>query len=147
MNIIDRARNLAGRLVDPFCQILAYTKVSPNILSIIGFLFATAAGITIALGHIVYGRCLVIMSGAFDAFDGAFARKFGLETRFGAFFDSFIDRHSEAAILFGILYYAAIWQEHALILLTFVSLVGSVMVSYSRVLAGGARHPVRDRYM
>jgi phosphatidylglycerophosphate synthase len=41
------------------------------------------------------------MSEAFDAFDGAFARKFGLETRFGAFFDSFIDRYSEAAILFG----------------------------------------------
>jgi CDP-diacylglycerol--glycerol-3-phosphate 3-phosphatidyltransferase len=141
LNIIDRARNLAGRLVDPFCQILAYTKVSPNILSIIGFLFAIAACITIALGHLVYGGCLVIMSGAFDSFDGAFARKFGLETRFGAFFDSFIDRYSEAAILFGILYYATIGQEHTLILLTFVSFVGSVMVSYSRVLAEGLGIP------
>jgi len=141
LDTIDRARNLAGKLVDPFCQILAYTKVSPNILSIIGFLFAIAACIAIALGHLVYGGCLVIMSGAFDAFDGAFARKFGLETRFGAFLDSFIDRYSEAAILLGILYYTTVWQEHTLILLTFVSFVGSVMVSYSRALAEGLGIP------
>jgi len=141
LDMIDRARNLAEKLVDPFCQILAYTKVSPNTLSTIGFLFAIAACTTIALGHLVYGGCLVIMSGAFDAFDGAFARKFGLETRFGTFLDSFIDRYSEAAILFGILYYATIGQEHILILLTFISFVGSVMVSYSRVLSEGLGIP------
>ena len=143
MNITDQARNLAGKLVDPFCQILAYTNVSPNTLSIIGFLFAIAACITIALGHIVYGGCLVIMSGAFDAFDGAFARKFGLETRFGAYFDSFIDRYSEAAILFGILYYVTIEDQQILILLTFIAFAGSLMVSYSRAIAKGLDIPCK----
>jgi len=137
LNITDHARILAGKILDPFCQILAYTKVSPNILSIIGFLFALAACTAIALGHIVYGGCLVIMSGAFDALDGAFARKFGLETRFGAYFDSFIDRYSEAAILFGILYHATIGDQQILILLTFIAFAGSLMVSYSRARAEG----------
>lgn len=137
MNITDQARNLAEKILDPFCQILVHTKASPDILSVIGLLFAGAACITIALGHIVYGGCLVLMSGAFDVFDGTFARKFGLETEFGAFFDSFIDRYSEAVILFGILYYATIEQQHVLILLTFVSFAGSVMVSYSRARAEG----------
>ena len=141
MNITDQARNLAGKILDPFCQILAYTKVSPDILSIIGFLFAIAACITIALGYIVYGGGLVILSGAFDAFDGAFARKFGLETRFGAYFDSFIDRYSEAAMLFGIRYYATIEDQQILILLTFIAFAGSIMVSYSRARAEGLGIP------
>jgi len=143
LNIIDQARNLAGKLVDPFCQILAYTKVSPNTLSIIGFLFAIAACKTIALGYLVCVGCLVIMSGAFDAFDGAFARKFGLETRFGAYFDSFIDRYSEAAILFGILYYVTIEDQQILILLTFIAFAGSLMVSYSRAIAKGLDIPCK----
>ncbi len=137
LSITDRARKLSERILSPFCQILAHTKVNPNILSAIGFLFAIAACISIALGYIVYAGCLVIMSGVFDAFDGTFARKFGMETEFGAFFDSFLDRYSEAAILFGILYYAIIKDQQILILLTFIAFTGSVMVSYARARAEG----------
>lgn len=122
-------------ILDPLSRLLARLGVQPNLLSLIGFFIASAAGAVVAAGYISYGGWLFLISGPFDALDGALARIAGLETRFGAFLDSFIDRYSEAAVLFGILYWSNFQGDRILIALTFLTLLGSLMVSYSRARA------------
>jgi CDP-diacylglycerol--glycerol-3-phosphate 3-phosphatidyltransferase len=109
--------------------------VQPNVLSLFGFFAASAAGALVAAGYVTHGGWLFLVSGPFDALDGSLARTAGLESRFGAFLDSFIDRYSEAAVLFGLLCWSTFRGSHMLVLLTFLTLVGSFMVSYARARA------------
>ena len=127
----------ANVILDPLSALLARLGVQPNVLSLIGFFIASAAGAVVAAGHITYGGLLFFLSGPFDALDGSLARIAGLETRFGAFLDSFIDRYSEAVVLFGILYWSSLRSSHILVILSFLTLLGSLMVSYSRARAEG----------
>lgn len=128
-------KSWADVILDPLSRLLARLGVQPNLLSLIGFFIASAAGAVVAAGYISHGGWLFLLSGPFDALDGALARIAGLETRFGAFLDSFIDRYSEAAVLFGILYWSNFQGDRILIALTFLTLLGSLMVSYARARA------------
>ncbi len=128
-------KSWADVILDPLSRLLARLGVQPNLLSLMGFFAASAAGAVVAAGHISHGGWLLLLSGPFDALDGALARIAGLETRFGAFLDSFIDRYSEAAVLFGILYWSNFHGNRILVALTFLTLLGSLMVSYARARA------------
>jgi CDP-diacylglycerol--glycerol-3-phosphate 3-phosphatidyltransferase len=132
-------RGWADGILDPLSRLLARLGVQPNLLSTIGFFAASAAGALIAADHISYGGLLFLFSGPFDALDGALARTAGRESRFGAFLDSFIDRYSEAVVLFGIVCWASFRDQHILVLVTFLTMVGSFMVSYARSRAGALR--------
>jgi CDP-diacylglycerol--glycerol-3-phosphate 3-phosphatidyltransferase len=130
-------RSWADSILDPISRLLARMGVQPNLLSMIGLFAAIAAGAVVAAGHISMGGWLFLFSGPFDALDGALARTAGLESRFGAFLDSFIDRYSEAVVLFGILCWATFNDDHILVMVTFLTMVGSLMVSYARARAEG----------
>ncbi|MCC6744063.1 MAG: CDP-alcohol phosphatidyltransferase family protein, partial [Acidobacteria bacterium] len=72
--------------------------------------------------------------------DGRVARLQGRVTRFGAFFDSVIDRYSDLIVFVGIMiFYARDTASHSTlyVALTGIALIGSVMVSYSRARAEG----------
>jgi len=60
-----------------------------------------------------------------------------MTNKFGAFLDSTLDRYSDSFVLFGILIYAG---DRGLVLetrLVFITLVGSLLVSYTRARAEG----------
>ena len=137
--LTDWVKGWSGIILEPISRILAHLGVQPNLLSLIGFFAATAAGGLVAAGYVSQGGWLFLFSGPFDALDGALARTAGRESLFGAFLDSFIDRYSEAAVLLGILWWSTLRARHALVLLTFLALVGSLMVSYARARAEGLR--------
>ncbi len=132
-------KSWSGVVLDPLSRLLANLGIQPNLLSMIGFFAASAAGAVVAAGFISHGGWLFLLSGPFDALDGALARTAGLESRFGAFLDSFIDRYSEAAVLFGILCWATFHDQRVLIMVTFLTMIGSFMVSYARARAEGLR--------
>ena len=52
--------------------------------------------------------------------------------RFGAFFDSVVDRYSEFIMFLGIVLYYTCFDHLAGIILGFIALIGSIMVSYNR---------------
>jgi CDP-diacylglycerol--glycerol-3-phosphate 3-phosphatidyltransferase len=132
-------KSWADVILDPLARVLARLGVQPNLLSLIGFFAASAAGAVVAAGYISQGGWLFLLSGPFDALDGSLARTAGLESRFGAFLDSFIDRYSETAILFGILCWSTFHDRHILVLVTFLTMIGSLMVSYARARAEGLK--------
>jgi CDP-diacylglycerol--glycerol-3-phosphate 3-phosphatidyltransferase len=138
MNLIDIRRNLAHRITDPIVEILSKSGITPNALTFINLALNIVAAYVIATGHFIIGGVLVLVAGLFDLLDGALARFTKQTTKFGAILDSVADRISEAAILCGLL----IWyipQEGASleIVLIFVVLVGSFLVSYIRARAEG----------
>jgi len=138
MNLIDIRRNLAYRITDPIVGILSKSGITPNALTFINLALNIAAAYVIATGHFLLGGVLVLVSGLFDLFDGALARFTKQTTKFGAILDSTVDRISEAAILCGLLIWYVPQEGASLkIVLIFVVLIGSFLVSYIRARAEG----------
>ena len=118
-------------------DILARTKVTPNQLTLIGFLANCYVAVLISAGQIGFLAMglLIWVAGFFDALDGSVARTKGRVTVFGNFFDSTLDRYSDAVIYLGIMAYFlnAGQTDHAM--LTAVAMLGSLAVSYVRAKA------------
>src|SRR6266571_5366402 len=82
-----------------------------------------------------YAGLVIIGSGFFDLVDGEVARATNRVTRFGAFFDSVVDRYSDASQFFGLLVYYARGDRFFYVVLTAYVIVSAIMVSYSRARA------------
>jgi CDP-diacylglycerol--glycerol-3-phosphate 3-phosphatidyltransferase len=91
-------RGIAG----PIARGLGKLGLSPNQLTVMGFLISAAGGGAAALEHWLLAAWLVILGGVFDLFDGALARATGRTSRFGALMDSSFDRWGEAVVYGGI---------------------------------------------
>lgn len=117
---------------------LARSRINPNVLTFMGLLMNIGCGVLYGYGMFFKAGLLMILANIFDMFDGQVARLRGRVTRFGAFFDSVIDRYSDIIVFVGIMvYYARPTAGHStlLVTLTGLALVGSVMISYSRARA------------
>lgn len=135
--LTDWLRTRTHFIVEPIASLLSRTGIHPNVLSVAGLVIAFSSAVVISAGHLFLGGWLFLLSGPFDALDGALARKTGLVSRFGAFLDSCLDRYAEAGVLFAIAFWSASHGCHKLVLLSFLAMVGSLMVSYARARAEG----------
>jgi len=132
------------RITDPIVFLLAKAHVTPNALTLLGVLGSAGAAVLLARGQFLAGGIVVLAAGALDILDGALARATGRVTRFGAVFDSVMDRVSEAAVLFGLLYYYAGRDAREESLLVFAALAGSMLVSYIRARGEILGLPIRE---
>jgi len=126
------------KVIDAMVRALARSRISPNILTFIGLLINIGCAFLYGYGRFFSAGLLMILANLFDMFDGRVARLRGRETRFGAFFDSVIDRYSDIVVFVGIMiFYARDTTGHSTLLvgLTGIALIGSVMISYSRARA------------
>jgi len=128
-----------GWIAAPLAQIAGWleaTGISPNALTLIGFALTVAVALILATGNLLLGGLLLIFAALFDTLDGALARHAGKTTVFGAFLDSVMDRFSEAVTLLALIYFYAGQPDSRLyILLLALTLIGSLMVSYTRARA------------
>ena len=83
---------------------LGKVGLTPNGLTIIGFLIACVAAIAAGLQAWIVAGLLVVFGGVFDLFDGALARATGKTCKLGAFMDSTFDRWGEGVVYLGILW-------------------------------------------
>jgi CDP-diacylglycerol--glycerol-3-phosphate 3-phosphatidyltransferase len=130
-------RQAAEKPVHGVARQLNRAGISANALTAVGFALAAAAAVYVALGRSVLGAVIYCLSALFDGVDGAVARVGGGESRFGAVLDSTLDRYSEGLLLTGLGYYLARSGQAAAVVLVFVTLLGSVMVSYVRARSEG----------
>ncbi len=137
LNLEEIRTNLGSRIANPIVRILARTGMSPDIVSSIGLAIDIGAAYLVATGHFFLGGVLVLIAGLFDLLDGALARFTRQTTKFGAILDSTFDRVSEAAIFCGLLISFMSRGTTLEIVLIFVALVGSFLVSYTRARAEG----------
>jgi len=136
---------VSTRFTDPIVSPLAAIGVTPNMISVAGFSGNVLAGCLAAGGHLLAAGAVMLFFSALDLLDGALARKTGTVTRFGAVFDSVLDRLSEAAVLAGLLFhYTEIGGHTQEIALIYAAVVGSIMVSYVRARAEGIGLELRE---
>jgi CDP-diacylglycerol--glycerol-3-phosphate 3-phosphatidyltransferase len=124
-------------LIEPVAGALGRMGLTPNMLTLIGLALIFVTAVVIALGYTTWGGALFLLSGLFDALDGTLARLTNRKTRFGAFLDSTSDRYADAAILFGMMVPFLRAGQPTQVILAFVAVVGSVLVSYTRARAEG----------
>ncbi|MCK5465990.1 CDP-alcohol phosphatidyltransferase family protein [Candidatus Parcubacteria bacterium] len=107
-------------------------QINPNTLTLLGLLFALLAGLSFALGEIIYAVVCMFISGFLDLLDGAVAKASDRETEFGEVLDSVSDRYSDTAIMIGIMWGYSFNLSALWFLVGFSAIVGSIMVSYTR---------------
>ena len=108
--------------------LLVKSKISPNTLTIIGFIFSIITLILISQGYLIISGILIIFSSIFDLLDGALARYTNNTTNFGKFLDAVIDRLSEIAIYGGLFIYFI--NDSNSLLIIFLSAISNQLVSY-----------------
>ena len=116
-------------------NLLAALRVKPNILTLIGLFINIFAAVLFANGMFTWAGLVVLFAGIFDMVDGEVARRTGHVTRFGAFFDSVIDRYSDMILFLGLVVWYAKLDRIFYATLVLISLIGSIMTSYTRARA------------
>ena len=132
------ARKNSRFILDPVVSLIARTGISANFFTLVGCLLNVLAGVLIGLGYVAQGALVMtLVAMPMDALDGAVARATNKASKFGAFFDSVLDRIAEAALLIGL---AALFMQRLDMLsalVAFIAMLASFMVSYSRARAEG----------
>ncbi|HEU4698210.1 MAG TPA: CDP-alcohol phosphatidyltransferase family protein [Gemmatimonadales bacterium] len=128
-------------VVRPAVDRLIRSGVRPNTITTVGTGLVLASAVAYGLGHIRIGGLLLLVSGVADTLDGQVARGGAMVTKFGAFYDSTLDRVGDGATFIGIgafLLYApdVAWRPLAVIL-CMVAILSSLLVSYARARAEG----------
>ena len=139
MNYRVFIQRVVYRLLDPMLLFLLRCHVTPNVVTVAGFVGNAVAACLLACGCALWGGTVILLSGLMDMMDGRLARLGGLSSPFGALLDSSLDRYSELLTLSGVamlLFRAGgdwLWAVAA----TFGAIAGSMMVSYVRARAEG----------
>jgi len=111
------------------------TGITANHLTVTGLVMAVAAAVTIANGWLRAGLLLLVLTAVPDVLDGAVAKASGTASPRGAFFDSVVDRVSDALLLGGVAWYLASTQPGRIAVLPFAVLAASMLISYERAKA------------
>ena len=127
-----RFRAPVERAVKPLGDGLRRTGLSPDHLTILGLLLGLAAAVAIGAGARA-GLLLVVLAALPDLLDGALAKANSASQR-GAFFDSVIDRVTDALLMGGVAWYLAT-ESPKMALLPFAIMAASSIVSYERAKA------------
>jgi len=128
-------------IVNPLVERLIRAGVRPNTITTVGTGLVLISALVYASGHIRIGGLLLLLSGVADTLDGQVARGGAMVTRFGAFYDSTLDRVGDGATFIGIGAFLLTAPDVAYrtpaVILCMVAILGSVLVSYARARAEG----------
>ena len=128
-------RGPVDRAVKPIGQGLRRTGLTPDHLTAIGLLVGIGAAVAIGSGRLLLGLVLVILAALPDLLDGALAKASGADSERGAFFDSTVDRITDAVLLGGIAWYFASNESPHMVLLPFAVMAVAQIISYQRAKA------------
>jgi CDP-diacylglycerol--glycerol-3-phosphate 3-phosphatidyltransferase len=131
---------------------LIESRLTPNAISMTGFVLNVAAAVLITQRLFFLGGIAFIVGSVMDTLDGRYSRMSGKGTLFGAFLDSTLDRIEEGVVLTAVAWYFADSGDAIAAAACVLTVLGSLMVSYTRARAealgveckvGLATRPVR----
>jgi CDP-diacylglycerol---glycerol-3-phosphate 3-phosphatidyltransferase len=144
MMVSNLVRNYSQRLVQPIARFLWGLGLTPNAVTILGFVLTAGVAVLLALGRLQLAGVLLIITLSADGIDGTLARMMGAITRFGAFLDSTLDRWAEVLIYGALVWFFLKNGQDAGVLLAMASMAASLMVSYTRARAEGVGLTCKD---
>ncbi len=153
----DTTKQLIYKLLDPLIRLFLKIGLTPNMITTFGFVLNVGVAIwfvlaaeekqRLDLSKVGWGGAMILFAGLFDMIDGQMARHAKLTTRYGALYDSVLDRYSELVMFLGICYYLVAYHYFLSSLFAFIAMIGSMMVSYIRARAEGLGIECRDGLM
>jgi len=127
--------------VNPLVERLIRAGVRPNTITTVGTGLVLVSALAYGLGQIRLGGLLLLLSGITDTLDGQVARAGAMVTRFGAFYDSTLDRVGDGATFIGIGAFLLTAPDVAYrvpaVVACMVAILSSLLVSYARARAEG----------
>jgi CDP-diacylglycerol--glycerol-3-phosphate 3-phosphatidyltransferase len=123
------------KAVKPIGDRLRRTRLTPDHLTVVGLVVALGAAVAIGLGWHAVGLLLVILAALPDLLDGALAKASNTSSQRGAFFDSVIDRVTDALLFGGVAWHFASEESPHLALLPMAVALMSSVISYERAKA------------
>jgi CDP-diacylglycerol--glycerol-3-phosphate 3-phosphatidyltransferase len=127
--------------VNPLVERLIRAGVRPNTITTVGTGLVLVSAVAYGLGHIRLGGALLLLSGLADTLDGQVARGGAMVTKFGAFYDSTLDRVGDGATFIGIGAYLLLAPDVAYrvpaVITCMIAILSSLLVSYARARAEG----------
>ncbi len=128
-----RFNHIFDKPLSPYARKL---RVNPNSITVTGFLIMSMAALILPY-NLLLGGILILCGGLFDLFDGIVARANNRTTDFGAFLDSVLDRYSDSFLLLGFSWYFIKHGSTTGILLSIGTMIGALIISYTKARAEG----------
>ena len=110
-------------------------RVHPNVLTFVGVLINVLAALALALGRFTLAGTIMIVANIFDFIDGKVAEQLKLQSEFGGFWDSVMDRVSDISLFIGLIYLYAQLGRTDYVMITALTMMFSVLTSYTRARA------------
>ena len=115
-----------------FCVAL---RVHPNTLTLIGAIINVGAAWALGFGRFKLAFVIMMVANIFDFIDGKVAHLLQLQSAFGAFWDSTLDRFSDLALLAGLIFLYSKLSRSDYVMIAALALIFSIMTSYARARA------------
>jgi archaetidylinositol phosphate synthase len=142
--LLTKLKKKVQQMLTTEAKIAHRIGLTPNSISVIGFILAISSAFAFALTTsqmpwlLLVATVFLLTSGFCDALDGIVARTFEQTTVFGGFFDSVLDRFADVIVFSGIIIASLsrpdlnyFWT----LIIGLAALSGSVLVSYTRARA------------
>jgi CDP-diacylglycerol--glycerol-3-phosphate 3-phosphatidyltransferase len=110
-------------------------RIHPNTLTLIGVLVNVAAAFALGYQHFYWAALIMLVANIFDFIDGKVAYELQLQSQFGAFWDSTLDRFSDLALPTGLIFLYSKLGRSDYVMVAALALIFSIMTSYARARA------------
>lgn len=137
LGISEWVRNASQPFILPIVKVLANWGIHPHLITIVCFVGFIISSFFIVQGNFLIAGLILSIFAPLDAIDGALARFTNKVSAFGAFLDSVLDRYGEIFVFLGFSWYFLVKGSISGVILSFLGITGSIMVSYARARAEG----------
>lgn len=120
------------KAIEPLGNWLAKAGIQPNTITWTGLIFTFVVFYYFIYGSFLWGGVFLVIAGTCDVLDGYVARKNSKINKFGAFFDSTIDRYSDILVFLGMAIY---FDQTYINILIIMAVAGALLTSYTRARA------------
>jgi CDP-diacylglycerol---glycerol-3-phosphate 3-phosphatidyltransferase len=114
---------------------LIESRLTPNAISLTGFVLCAVAAVLVWQEHLFWGGLAFVLGSVCDTLDGRYSRMSGKGTAFGAFLDSTLDRIEEGMVLTAVAVLFSKAGDDRAVAAVVIAVVASLMVSYTRARA------------
>src|SRR4029434_2563136 len=110
-------------------------RIHPNLVPLIGVIVNVGAAWALGYGRFMLAFVIMLVANIFDFIDGKVAHRLQLQSQFGAFWDSTLDRFSDLALLTGLIFLYSKLDRSDYVMIAALTLIFSIMTSYARARA------------
>jgi CDP-diacylglycerol---glycerol-3-phosphate 3-phosphatidyltransferase len=121
--------------LDAIIRVCVRLRIHPNLLTLTGVIINVIAAWQLAFGRFLSAGWIMIVANIFDFIDGKVARELRMESPFGGFWDSVMDRFSDITLFIGLIYLYATLARPDYVVVTALTMMFAVMTSYTRARA------------